>query len=202
MKRTVALSLISLPLLLSLLTACGGGSNPTYRAPDTAAVATATVTPEPTPTPKEPETLEEVIAAIEAYCASEEYDRARRTGEFAWSAAEFTNTRFFDNIKAMEGEKDGGIIITGDASDGVLKGMSFSISVILEYCVQYKDIIDEIRFNIMEPKFDIYGQEVRTHLYSIYFNMSELLKVNWDNFDYNNLWELASDGIIHNQPSQ
>ena len=193
MKRTIALSLL---LLLLSLAACEGSNNPTYQPPNTTAVATAT----PEPTPKEPETLEEVMAAIEAYCASEEYDRARLSDE---SYEVVPNTMFFTNIRVeKKGQTGNEILITGDVPSGIVKGGNHSYSVILEYCIRYKDFIDDITIRCYEPGFDLYGNERRTALFSSHFKMDELLKVNWDNFDYDNVLLLAYDGIIHNQPSQ
>lgn len=107
-----------------------------------------------------------------------------------------------DNIELIKFNEDNGyLLIKGKGKENInndytVKGFKMSIFNIMKNIHEQKDI-ETLAFNITYPLVDKYGNSSDQIVLKVEFTRSTLDKINYENFDFNNIGDVADSYWEH-----
>ena len=145
--------------------------------------------PEPKKDLPPPESFEETVADIIAFVDSDQLrERIQLEKPFYVSSKAYS-----DVAVTIDASRENSIIITGHAAYLSQYGSDINkkVSEILQYCTNYSEFIDYITVIVAITDIDNYGVESSRLYRKCIFPMSELAKINWDNFSHTRIFRFS-----------
>lgn len=116
--------------------------------------------------------------------------------------AEGLTKKYLEDVELVKFNEDNGfLLIKGKGKENIsndytVKGFKMSIFNIMNKIHEQKDI-KTLAFNITYPLVDKYGNSSEQIVLKVEFSRSTLDKINYDNFDFNNIEDIADSYWEH-----
>lgn len=96
-------------------------------------------------------------------------------------------------------DNTGYILVKDKFDSNNSKTIAFEICQVLKNLQKHKDYskVKKVGIMIMADFTDTYGKKTEAKSLSMDISKEELDKINWDNFDYKNIYKLSSDLWVH-----